>query len=75
MPFDKPQLQDGADGRVTAVAFTIRDFCATFGISRTSTYAEIRAGRLRAVRVGKRRTLILKVDAENWAASLRPIHA
>ena len=56
-------------------ALTIPQLCASFGISRTSAYAEIKGGRLRAVRIGKRRTVILKADADAWAASLRPLAA
>jgi len=55
-------------------AFDVKEFCRRFSIGRTTTYAEIRAGRLRAVKVG-RRTLITSVDAENWLQALRPVHA
>jgi excisionase family DNA binding protein len=36
---------------------------------RETAYQQIRAGRLRAVKLG-RKTLILRADAEVWAASL-----
>lgn len=52
-----------------ARAYTIEAFCAAFGLGRTSTFAEIKQGRLRARKVG-RRTIILAMDAETWAASL-----
>jgi excisionase family DNA binding protein len=57
--------QDSTEKR----ASTIEDFCARFGVGRTLVYAEIKAGRLRAKKVG-RRTLIGHDDAEEWFASL-----
>jgi hypothetical protein len=50
-------------------ARTIKSFCADYGVGRTFTYAEIKAGRLRAVKAGDR-TLILQSDSEAWARSL-----
>ena len=50
-------------------AFSIREFCRQYGIGRTHTYEEIAAGRLRAVKVG-RRTLIKSDAAEAWLAAL-----
>jgi excisionase family DNA binding protein len=50
-------------------AFSVGDFCRRYDIGRTKTYAEIAAGRLRAVKVG-RRTLITRDAAEAWLAAL-----
>lgn len=50
-------------------ARTIKQFVADYGVGRTFTYAEIKAGRLRAVKAGDR-TLILQNDSEAWARSL-----
>jgi excisionase family DNA binding protein len=50
-------------------AFSIREFCVLYSIGRTAVYLEIAAGRLRAVKVG-RRTLIKHDDAEAWLAAL-----
>jgi excisionase family DNA binding protein len=50
-------------------AFPIREFCLRYGIGRTHAYQEIAAGRLRALKVG-RRTLITYDDAETWLAAL-----
>ena len=50
-------------------AFSIREFCDRYSIGRTRAYEEIAAGRLRAVKVG-RRTLIPKDSAEAWLAAL-----
>jgi len=53
-------------------ALTLLDFCARYSVGRTTAYAQIRSGRLRALKVG-RRTLIAVADAEAWFQSLRPI--
>jgi excisionase family DNA binding protein len=50
-------------------AFPIHEFCRRYGIGRTTAYAEIAAGRLRAVKAG-RRTLISEDAAESWLAAL-----
>lgn len=50
-------------------AFAIREFCFLYGIGRTTAYAEIAAGRLHAVKAG-RRTLIIEDAAESWLAAL-----
>jgi excisionase family DNA binding protein len=50
-------------------AFSIPEFCRRYGIGRTNAYHEIAAGRLRAVKVG-RRTLVTADAAEVWLASL-----
>jgi excisionase family DNA binding protein len=52
-----------------APALTLKDFCDAYRLCREKAYQEIRAGRLRAVKLG-RKTLILRADAEGWAASL-----
>ena len=50
-------------------ALTLKDFCDAYRVCRETAYQQIRAGRLRAVKLG-RKTLILRADAEIWAASL-----
>jgi hypothetical protein len=50
-------------------ARTVKQFCSDYGVGKTLTYAEIKAGRLRAVKVGFK-TLILHQDSEAWARSL-----
>jgi hypothetical protein len=50
-------------------AFSIKSFCAAYGVGRTKTYKEIAVGRLKARKVGNR-TLILAKDAEAWERSL-----
>jgi hypothetical protein len=46
-------------------AMSIADFCRRYGVGRTTAYEEIRAGRLRARKCGKR-TAIGDRDAEDW---------
>jgi excisionase family DNA binding protein len=50
-------------------ALTIKEFCDAYRLCREKAYQEVRARRLRAVKLG-RKTLILRTDAEVWAASL-----
>ncbi len=49
---------------------TLPEFCARHSLSRTAAYREIRDGRLRITKVG-RRTLVARVDAEAWLRALR----
>ena len=50
-------------------AFTVNEFCVRFGICRSLFYAEVRAGRLKTRKAG-RRTLVLTRDADSWAEAL-----
>jgi len=50
-------------------AFTVNEFCVRFGICRSLFYAEVRAGRLKTRKAG-RRTLVLRRDADAWAEAL-----
>jgi excisionase family DNA binding protein len=50
-------------------AFSIAEFCERYGIGRTSAYQEIRKGRLRVVKVGKR-SLVTEDSAEEWLQNL-----
>jgi excisionase family DNA binding protein len=54
---------------MNASALTLKDFCDAYRVCRETAYQQIRTGRLRAVKVG-RKTLIMHADAEIWAASL-----
>jgi excisionase family DNA binding protein len=53
-------------------AFTIDEFCKTYRLGRTKTYAEINAGRLKAAKVGSK-TIIRADDAEAWLANLADV--
>jgi excisionase family DNA binding protein len=50
-------------------AFAVKEICRAYGICRETVYNEIRHGRLRALKLGKK-TVILRSDAEKWASSL-----
>lgn len=50
-------------------AYTISTFCRVYGVGRSFTYEEIRAGRLKIVKAG-RRTLIPAKSARSWFANL-----
>jgi excisionase family DNA binding protein len=66
------ERQRRARQRVTSFqqrAMSVRDFCERFGVGRTTTYEEIKGGRLRARKVRKR-TIITDDDAEAWLQSL-----
>jgi hypothetical protein len=56
-------------------AFDIGGFCRRYSVARTRTYEEIKSGRLRVRKCG-RKTLIAEDDAEDWLAKLPcPPHA
>ena len=63
---DNPPAVAAEDNRR---AFGIARFCKRYGIGRSKAYDEIKAGRLKALKVG-RRTIIREQDAENWLRSL-----
>lgn len=55
-----------------SLSYSINDFCRAVGIGRSKAYAEIKDGRLRAIKCGKR-TLIRSADAEAWLNSLAEV--
>jgi excisionase family DNA binding protein len=50
-------------------AFSVREFCARYGICKQTFYDEIHRGRITAKKLGKK-TVILRTDADAWAKSL-----
>lgn len=50
-------------------AYDILTFCGLYGIGRTLAYREIKEGRLKIVKVG-RRTLITAEAAQQWLKQL-----
>src|SRR5690349_8462328 len=46
-------------------AMSIAQFCERYGLGRTTAYAELKSGRLRGRKIGKR-TIITEDDAEDW---------
>jgi hypothetical protein len=54
-----------------ARAMSLAQFCLSYGVGRTTAYAEIKQGRLRARKCGKR-TIITEDDGDDWLNSLPP---
>jgi excisionase family DNA binding protein len=50
-------------------AMTVREFCDAYRIGRTYFYNLLKSGRLSANKVGTK-TIVLRTEAERWAASL-----
>jgi hypothetical protein len=50
-------------------AMSIAEFCARYGPGRTKAYEELKSGRLRGRKIGKR-TIITEDDAEEWLRHL-----
>ena len=50
-------------------AYPFRRFCKTYSVGETNARAEIKAGRLKAVRLGAK-ILITKPNADAWINSL-----
>ena len=48
---------------------SIAEYCERYGLGRTRAYEEIKSGRLRARKCGKR-TIIAEQDAEDWLQHL-----
>jgi hypothetical protein len=53
-------------------AMSVAEFCESYSTGRTAAYEEIKSGRLRARKRGKR-TIITEDDAEDWLQSLSVI--
>lgn len=53
---------------------SIGEFVQQYGVGRTTTYEEIKSGRLRARKIGKR-TIIDVEDAEAWLRNLPIVKA
>lgn len=53
-------------------AMNIDEFCHSYGLGRTSAYEELKSGRLRGRKMGKR-TIIAEDDAEDWLQRLPAI--
>lgn len=51
------------------LAYSVSEFLAATSIGRTKLYEELKAGRLRSVKVGKR-TLIPTAEADRWLTEL-----
>jgi excisionase family DNA binding protein len=68
--FMEPKISEAErQRRARQRAMSVAQFCQNYGTGRTTAYQEIKAGRLRARKCGKR-TIISEDDAENWLGSL-----
>jgi excisionase family DNA binding protein len=56
------------EAKLSKAAFSVEDFCNSYGVGKTTAYEEINSGRLHAVKVG-RRTLIPEKSAMEWLNS------
>jgi excisionase family DNA binding protein len=73
MPYqDIGPRQPGEELSSDKRALTVDEFMAAYGPGRTTTYEEIKAGRLKALKLG-RKTLIPRDSADAWLASLPPL--
>jgi excisionase family DNA binding protein len=68
-----PPIRAGPAVAKPLVAYTIQEAARAAAIGVTKLRTEIRAGRLRARKVG-RRTIITHEDLEFWAAGLPKVH-
>jgi excisionase family DNA binding protein len=69
----RPSISDREhQRRASQRAWSIRDFCKRYDVGRTTVHQEIKEGRLKARKAG-RRTLIGDDDAEEWWRSLPAI--
>ena len=59
--------------RVWQRAMSVRGFCESVGIGRTRFYQEVKTGRLRVRKVG-RRTIVTSDDADEWLSNLPALH-
>jgi excisionase family DNA binding protein len=70
----KPISNRERERRARQRAMSIAEFAEDYGIGRTKTYEELKSGRLRGRKVGKR-TIIGEDDAEDWLRSLPTLGA
>src|SRR6516162_6614490 len=64
----RPISERERERRARQRAMSIAQFSQEYGIGRTKTYEELRSGRLRGRKSGKR-TIITEDDAEEWVAA------
>ena len=68
-----PPIRAGPALSKPPVAYSVPEAARAASIGTTKLRNEIRAGRLRARKIGKR-TIITAQDLEDWAAALPDIH-
>lgn len=52
-----------------AAALSVTEFCARYGVGKTTFYEELSAGRIRARKLGKK-TIVPVEEADNWLRNL-----
>lgn len=67
-----PHLRTALPAEPQRQVLSIAEFCRAYGIGRTKVYEEIRQGRLRLHKIGKR-SIIAVGDAEAWFKNLRVV--
>jgi excisionase family DNA binding protein len=66
----KPKILEGEQHRrARQRALSIQEFSQVYGPGRTKVYEELKSGRLRGRKVG-RRTIVSEDDAEDWLRRL-----
>jgi len=66
----KKQISDAEQHRPARQrAMSIAEFCERYGPGRTKVYEELKSGRLRGRKIGKR-TIITEDEAEEWLQCL-----
>ena len=63
--------QPGASSMNEKSLLSIREFGVSYNVGRSTVYRLIGSGDLLAVKRGKR-TMIRRIDADTWMASLKP---
>lgn len=58
-----------SDLQTPRYALSVAEFCAACSIGRSTFYEEVKAGRIRILKAGKR-TLIASTEAQRWLDSL-----
>lgn len=76
IPSVTTRVRANHDGRfqLSKAALSVEDFCKSYSVGKTTAYEEIGAGRLHAVKVG-RRTLIPETSAAAWLKAQPPATA
>ena len=70
LAYDAPARVQATTAPPGKLAYTVPELVAATGVGRTTLYEEMKAGRLRTCKVGKR-TLVTAEDARAWLSTLR----
>jgi len=60
--------------RVEPVARRVADFCAAYGVGRTTAYKLAAEGKIVMLRMGARHTVVTEDSAQRWSRSRTPVH-